>query len=58
MMKILLGSKYVTLGKVIKVESFKVDTRFGHGVIRSKHKLSLNVDSFDRVFKVGTQTRD
>ena len=36
----------VKLGKGIKVENFNVETRFGHGALRSKHELELNVDRF------------
>ena len=35
------------MGKVVKVKILKVDMHFGHGVLMSKHILSLNVDSFD-----------
>ena len=33
-------------GKVVKVENFNVETLLGHGVLRSKCKLELKVDSF------------
>ena len=35
-------------GKVINVENINVDTLFGHGALKLKHKLALNVDSFER----------
>ena len=38
----------VLVGKVVKVENYNVETLFGHGVLRSKHKLQLNVDTFDK----------
>ena len=37
------------MGTVVKVENFNVETLFGHGVLRSKHKLQLNVDTFDKL---------
>ena len=36
------------MGKVVKVENFNVETLFGHGVLRLKCKLQLNVDTFDK----------
>ena len=36
------------MGQVVKVENFNVETLFGHEVLRSKHKLQLNVDTFDK----------
>ena len=38
---------YTVGGKVINVENLNVDKRLGHRVLRSKHKLLLNVDTFD-----------
>ena len=36
------------MGKVVKVENFSVESLFGHGVLMSKRKLELNVDTFDK----------
>ena len=44
--KIRLVQQSFVAGKVINVEIFNVNTRFGHGAIRSKRKPSLYVDRF------------
>ena len=38
----------VFTGKVVKVKNFNVELLFGHGVLMSKRKLELNVDTFDK----------
>ena len=41
-----LRIQFDKLGKVVKVKNFNVETLLGHGVLRSKCKLELKVDSF------------
>ena len=46
MKAVLLIKEAKKWGKGIKVENFNVELRFGHGALRSKHELELNVDRF------------